>query len=74
MPRTELIAPKYRGSPLSSAFASDVACAYHSRIVKWFFGHTHTAHDDDRFHCNPVGYPGENEVVLMDKVVAIPAP
>lgn len=72
MPRTELIAPKHRGSVLSSAFASNVACAYHPRIVSWMFGHTHTAHDDDRFHCNPLGYPGEVSGVRMDHVVSIP--
>ena len=72
MPRTELIAPKHRGSALSSAFASNVACAYHPRIVKWVYGHTHTAHDDDRFHCNPVGYPGENQGVRLDHVISIP--
>lgn len=59
MPKMSLIDRKYRGSPLNSAFASDVPLADDPRIVAFVYGHTHTPYDDGRFHCNPVGYPGE---------------
>lgn len=55
VPRTELAA----SSGLMSAFASDVAIAYHPRISAWVYGHSHSnsAHDDGIFHCNPIGDP-----------------
>lgn len=72
MPKKSLIRPRYAGSPLNGAFASDVSFADDERIVAWVSGHTHTAHDEGKFKCNPVGYPGENAVVDMGLSFTVP--
>lgn len=71
MPSRSLIAPQYKNTLYNSAFATDVSLANHPRIVAWFYGHTHAPHDEGIFHCNPVGYPGENKTYDLNKVVTI---
>jgi hypothetical protein len=60
LPKRTLVAPRWRKFPASAAFACDVDLADDPHIVAWVYGHTHTASSQGKFHCNPVGYPGEN--------------
>jgi len=69
LPRLSLIHPRYHGSPLNSAFASDVRLAGDPRISAWIYGHTHTPRYGPRFFCNPVGYPGENRTVTLERTI-----
>jgi predicted phosphodiesterase len=74
LPRLSLIHPRYHGSPLNSAFASDVRLAGDPRISAWIYGHTHTPRYGPRFFCNPVGYPGENRTVTLERTIEFFAP
>ena len=60
IPKRALVAPRWRTFSARAAFACDVDVADDPRIVAWVYGHTHTAEVQGKFHCNPVGYPGEN--------------
>jgi DNA repair exonuclease SbcCD nuclease subunit len=64
MPGFQFIDPKYTKTPdmmkYNYAFASDIKCAEDDCISHWIYGHTHSPLVSGKFHCNPVGYPGEN--------------
>jgi len=70
LPRLSLVHPRYRDSPINSAFASDVRLAEDPRIAAWIYGHTHAPHHGPRFFCNPIGYPGENGAITLERIVA----
>jgi hypothetical protein len=74
LPSFRLIHPKYLGSSINSAFATEMAVADDARISAWFYGHTHTGRDGPRFFCNPIGYPGENFRPSLNRVAEIPLP
>jgi predicted phosphodiesterase len=61
LPLRRLVDARYAGSPINSAFASDVRLAEDARVAAWFYGHTHVPRHGPRFFCNPRGYPGERE-------------
>lgn len=66
LPSFSLIANKYKGSAVNSAFASDVDHFYAKDNVKyWFYGHSHASSDVIKEGCrlatNPHGYGDENE-------------
>lgn len=56
-------APKHAGSPLSSAYATDLGYLIRDPIALWAYGHTHHSNDQVvngvRVVSNQVGYPGE---------------
>ena len=57
---------KYKKSPLTPAFASNLDSYIHTFAPKlWVHGHTHESFEyvlgNTRIICNPLGYPGENE-------------
>lgn len=64
MPGFHLIDPKYKSSTsmiqLNYAFAADIKCTEDECIGAWVYGHTHSSGVHGKFHCNPIGYPGEN--------------
>ena len=62
-PTYNSIAPKYRGSKINGAFASDLSDVILETNPKfWFHGHTHSSSDymvgNTRVLCNPRGYAG----------------
>lgn len=64
VPHRGSIDPKYLGSPLNPAFASDLSdLIEHGQPDLWVHGHTHSFFDyhvgKTRIVCNPRGYPGE---------------
>ena len=71
MPKRSLVAPRWKNYPATAAFACDVRLADDPRIVAWVYGHTHTAAEDGKFHCNPRGYPGENPGRDLHRVLRI---
>jgi hypothetical protein len=72
LPSFELIDPKYSGSSINSAFATNVPMAHDERIKAWVYGHTHSSRPGPRFYCNPIGYPGENLSVTYNALLTIP--
>lgn len=66
VPKKSLVHPKYAGSPLNAAFASDVPEFEHPSVVAIVYGHTHTPCQRGRYYCNPIGYPGENARISLD--------
>jgi len=82
LPAMHLIDPEYKGSGINSAFATDVRVAEDNGVVAWIYGHTHkpclgapgkwpaTPHEQ-RFFCNPIGYPGENHEADPNRVLEI---
>lgn len=72
LPSYKLIHKKYQYCELNSAFASSVDTAENSQIVAWVCGHTHMPMEMDKFHINPIGYPGENINVNYNKVFEVP--
>ena len=71
IPKLSLVLPKYRGSSLNSAFASDVACMDTDQIIAVVYGHTHVDSILGKFYCNPIGYPGENETIKYNSTFEI---
>lgn len=77
MPSFHLIQPKYlRESfvPYNCWYASSMDHLFTQNVKAWCYGHTHMR--DDRFVgygtrliCNPIGYPGENDVVDYQKTI-----
>lgn len=67
LPSYKLIAPKYIGSSINSAFASDLdyIMEQNDNIKYWLCGHTHSTIKVKINECacltNPCGYPGENK-------------
>lgn len=55
--------PRFRSSPLHTAYATNLESLFHPPLVAWAYGHTHYPSDmrvrDIRLVSNPVGYPGE---------------
>lgn len=66
VPQKRLVDPKYAGSQLNAAFASDVPEFDHPSVAAVVYGHTHTASRSGKYYCNPVGYPGENARLCLD--------
>ena len=66
MPLPYCVADKYKNSPLSAAFASDMRdfIKEYPEIRLWCSGHTHDPYDfiynETRFVCEPWGYYNEN--------------
>jgi predicted phosphodiesterase len=81
LPSKQFIDPKYntiRDRPYQQWFYSDMDLfihTYHDKIKYWFYGHTHTASKNKvnniLFLCNPIGYPGENNKVELNKTVLL---
>lgn len=71
IPKLSLVLPKYQGSSLNSAFASDVDCMDTDQIIAVVYGHTHVGSIQGKFYCNPIGYPGENETKNYDNTFEI---
>jgi DNA repair exonuclease SbcCD nuclease subunit len=67
MPSFDLIDPKYGTSAINCAFASEIPVAKDERIKAWVYGHTHTSLQKGKYYCNPIGYPGENNDVNLEK-------
>jgi len=57
----------------NSAYATkiDSTIVQNHNILKWFAGHTHYAQDMEKFHVNPIGYPGENSKQDFNKIVLV---
>lgn len=60
LPQKYLTDKQYLGSPVNSAFASDVELFEDDKVVAVVYGHTHTPSVQGKYHCNPLGYPREN--------------
>ncbi|WP_163559954.1 metallophosphoesterase [Halomonas sp. NO4] len=77
-PLPDCVPLRYRGDPLSAAFASNLA-ALMGRMRLWIHGHVHDPVDLERSGtrvlANPGGYPGEHEPPLFvaDQVIEIQA-
>ena len=81
VPLFELTATKYRTPTLEpyhqwfSANMTDVVLSHQTRIRGWFYGHTHLPSSvvvhDVPFHCNPVGYEFENDLIHYDIYIDI---
>jgi predicted phosphodiesterase len=56
---------------LNHAFASNVQLADDPCIIAWVYGHTHTPCQKEKFFCNPMGYPRENESIDMNMTFSI---
>ena len=76
LPSYRSVAPKYRNSPVNSAFANrlDDLIAANPQIKLWVHGHTHEKLDyrigETRIVCNPRGYYGiETKRVEFETVV-----
>jgi predicted phosphodiesterase len=64
MPSMILIDDKYKtpsAMDINYAFASDINIAKDHRIRVWVYGHTHMPRVSGKFHCNSIGYPGEDK-------------
>lgn len=63
LPSLKFIHPKFQGSPVNSAFASDCEYLFPKAKSLWVFGHSHCHFDEfvgeTRFVSNPHGYPRE---------------
>lgn len=64
LPHPGSVAERFRGSPMSPAFASDLSALIEQYQPElWIHGHTHDRLDykvgRTRVVCNPMGYPGE---------------
>jgi hypothetical protein len=75
LPSMELINPKYEGSALNHAFASNQEHLFDHPLL-WVCGHSHTAFDKEvkglRIVSNPLGYPGEETGFNPELVIEIP--
>jgi len=71
LPSYQLICQKYRDCEINSAFASEVDLINNPHIVAWVAGHTHHPVEKNKFHVNPVGYPGENNNNNFNKTFSI---
>ena len=80
LPTYDLVTPKYRGHPINEFFASDLDWLIEesnrsdeATISYWFCGHTHSHMEADvagtKCIVYPQGYPGENDVMKLFKVV-----
>lgn len=66
MPKNWLIVEKYQNCQYNAAFASDIEIADSPEIVAWIYGHTHTPSIQNKYYCNPIGYPRENPETVID--------
>ena len=73
IPSEKLISPKYNFSDYNEWFFTDmddVIKRNNDKIVGWWFGHTHTPSETSylgvNFHCNPIGYPNEDNRDIKD--------
>jgi len=58
LPSFQYIASRFRGSPINSAFASDLDHLIKQENVKyWFYGHSHASRDVIDMGCNLVANP-----------------
>ena len=81
LPSKQFIDPKYntiKDKPYQQWFYSDMDLfihTYHNKIKCWFYGHTHTPSthklNDISFLCNPIGYPGENNKIDLNKTFTL---
>lgn len=74
IPSHDLVDPKYKVKKyedINVAFASDVHISHDPRIVAWVYGHTHSPLQKEKFYCNPIGYPGENQTWTLEKEFTI---
>lgn len=72
MPLLKLIAPRYKVyNKINCAFASDINIANHPNILTWIYGHTHQPSINEKFICNPIGYPNENIHINFNKIHTI---
>ena len=55
LPSEECVAPKYKGSPLTPAFASQLDHLV-AQSDLWIYGHTHEGMQAGKLLCNPRGY------------------
>ncbi len=66
LPSFKVVAPRHKGSPLTSAFATELGdYIADSRIDAWIYGHSHTNIDavigNTRIVCNQMGYVAHGE-------------
>ena len=61
VPKYDLINIKYKTNPFNSAYVCNVTELDESNILKVVYGHTHLCNISGKYHCNPVGLPGENQ-------------
>jgi predicted phosphodiesterase len=76
-PHPRSISPRFQGSPLNPAFASDLTSVMvRHKPDLWIHGHVHHSVtyevDDTLVVCNPRGYGGENGDFRLDLVVMVP--
>lgn len=72
LPSRSLIAQQYRKyENLNHAYATDLNIAKSESIKAWVYGHTHSSSIVDKYYCNPVGYPGENNHWSMNEIFTI---
>lgn len=81
LPSKEFIHSKYntiKDKPYQQWFYSDMngfIDTYHDKIKCWFYGHTHMSSirklHNISFLCNPIGYPGENNKVELNKFFVV---
>lgn len=77
IPSYKLIHPRFLTRniiPYNQWFASNLnglILENSDKIAGWFYGHTHEGGDTElsgvEFHCNPIGYPGENSFYCYEK-------
>lgn len=73
IPSESLIDPEYKFNDYNQWFFTDMDKIIErnkGKIVGWWYGHTHTSAENNYlgvdFHCNPAGYPGENDRKIED--------
>jgi predicted MPP superfamily phosphohydrolase len=79
LPSYSLIDAKYKTTPyeINQYYCDmdDVIKTYNEKVKLWFYGYTHTPNKtnmgDTILACNPIGYPGENEVPDFNATIEI---
>ncbi|MDH5885452.1 hypothetical protein [Vibrio splendidus] len=70
VPITDAIHPRYRGSRLNPAFASDCSWLFDFRITAWIYGHNHDCKkfkkNGIQFVTNQRGYVGHEVIANFD--------
>jgi predicted phosphohydrolase len=75
LPSYKSVSPKFEGSKINCAFATELSSLMNENIPLWVHGHTHGCieytHNGTKVICNPRGYPGENFYFNPDTFIVL---
>ena len=61
VPHIKLLSEKHKDNLLNSSYICTIPELDEAHVLAVVYGHTHIASIKEKYYCNPVGYPGENQ-------------